>query len=65
MAKLRNVKSEVKGTKLLIEVDLSVDLGPSESGKTNLIASSGGFNDLEDGSGRKFNLMVTSPKRKQ
>jgi hypothetical protein len=35
----RNVNLRVDGTKLIIEVDLSQDLGLSASGKANLIAS--------------------------
>jgi hypothetical protein len=33
---------QVNGSKLVIEIDLSQDLGPSKSGKTILIASSEG-----------------------
>jgi len=38
----QNMKMEVKGNTLTITVDLSKDIGPSKSGKTTLIASSGG-----------------------
>lgn len=38
----QNIKAEVKGKKLVIEVDLDRDLGPSRSGKTILIATSAG-----------------------
>lgn len=37
-----NIKATVKGDKLLLEIDLKADLGPSASGKTNVIASSRG-----------------------
>ena len=39
---MKNVTMKVEGSKLVIEVDLSQDLGPSKSGKTVLIASSEG-----------------------
>lgn len=35
----RNVSVAVADGKLVLTVDLSIDLGPSASGKTNLIAS--------------------------
>ena len=37
-----NVMAEVKGNKLLIEVDLSVDLGLSKSGKSRSIGTTRG-----------------------
>lgn len=39
---MQNVKTEVKGQTLVITVDLSQRLGPSKSGKTELIASTNG-----------------------
>lgn len=39
---MNNVKMTVKGNTLTIEVDLSKEIGPSKSGKTTLIASTGG-----------------------
>ena len=39
---MKNMSMQVNGSKLVIEVDLSQDLGPSKSGKTVLIASSEG-----------------------
>lgn len=42
---MQNVTAHVKdnGKKLVIEVDLTQDLGPSSSGKTNIIATTSGF----------------------
>jgi len=37
-----NVETEVKGSKLVITVDLSKDFGRSKSGKTIIIASTQG-----------------------
>jgi hypothetical protein len=39
---MKNVAMKVTGNKLIIEVDLSQELGPSKSGKTLLIASTEG-----------------------
>jgi hypothetical protein len=39
---MKNMNMQVNGNKLVIEVDLSQDLGPSKSGKTILLASSEG-----------------------
>jgi hypothetical protein len=44
---MRNVKMTVKGTTLVIEVDLAKRLGPSGSGKTMIIASTDGSTKLE------------------
>jgi hypothetical protein len=39
---MENVVMKREGNKLIIEVDMSVDLGPSSSGKTRVIASTRG-----------------------
>jgi len=39
---MENVKMEVKGNMLTIQVDLSQRLGPSTSGKTTIIGTTGG-----------------------
>jgi len=44
---MMNVKSTVKGTKLIIEVDLAKDFGKSKSGKTTIIASTKGNKPIE------------------
>lgn len=44
-----NVKVETKGNVLTITVDLKKDLGPSASGKTNLIATTHGSMAIGDG----------------
>lgn len=43
---MQNVKMEVKGNKLLIEVDLTQEFGISASGKSMSIASSKGNKDI-------------------
>jgi len=39
---MKNVRTELKGTQLVITVDLAKDFGPSASGKTIIIASTCG-----------------------
>ncbi len=39
---MQNIKTELKGSILILEVDLSKNLGPSKSGKTLLIATTSG-----------------------
>ena len=39
---MTNVEMRVEGSKLIITADLSKDYGPSKSGKTTIIATSGG-----------------------
>lgn len=53
---LRNVEVEVCGDTLTITVDLSKELGPSASGKSTLIASTGGAVTVEGGA--RVNLSV-------
>ena len=44
---MENVKWEVKGGKLIIEIDLTQELGLSKSGKTISIASTKGNQKIE------------------
>lgn len=53
----KNVEMAVEGDRLSISVDLSVELGPSKSGKTIIIASTGG-NQLVFGREEKIGLNV-------
>ena len=39
---MKNVEMEVKGNMLTLKIDLSKNLGPSKSGKTELIATTSG-----------------------
>ena len=39
---MQNVKYEVKDNKLIIEIDLTKEFGPSKSGKTITVASTRG-----------------------
>ncbi len=44
---MQNVKMEVKGNKLSIEIDLAEEFGPSKSGKTITVASTRGNQRVE------------------
>lgn len=44
---MENVKLEVKDDKLIIEIDLKKEFGPSKSGKTITIASTRGNQKIE------------------
>jgi hypothetical protein len=54
---MQNVVYEVKGGKLIIEVDLRQEFGPSKSGKTVTIASTRGNQKIE-GTDAIFGLNV-------
>jgi hypothetical protein len=45
---MRNVKLSQKGNILTVEIDLSKTLGPSKSGKTMLIATTEGNQQIEN-----------------
>lgn len=53
---LKNVALDINGDTLTITVDLSKELGPSASGKSTLIASTGGAVTVEGGA--RVNLSV-------
>jgi hypothetical protein len=39
---VKNIVMEVKGTVLYLQIDLTQDFGPSNSGKTHIVASTEG-----------------------
>ena len=55
---MKNVEVSVKGTKLVIEVDLTKDFGASTSGKTTIVASSEGNANVPGFDAIKFGLNV-------
>jgi hypothetical protein len=57
----KNVKMALNGSLLTITVDLTVEFGDSKSGKTTIIASTGG-NQLVYGRGEKIGLNVYKSK---
>ena len=46
---MENVKVEKKGNSLVLTVDLSTKVGDSKSGKSVVIATTGGNDDVGDG----------------
>lgn len=55
---MENVKMEVKGNKLTIEVDLSKKGTPSKSGKSQVLATTHGNADVPGASGVKIGLNI-------
>lgn len=53
---MQNVELKVEGTKLLITVDLSKSFGPSQSGKTIIIASTHGNVEVTPGVKMRLNV---------
>lgn len=53
---MRNVTMKVEGKTLRIEVDLSQRLGPSKSGKTEIVASTDGISKLSAASLGQFGI---------
>lgn len=60
---MKNVSLSVEGNKLLIEVDLSQDFGPSSSGKSICIASSEGNKSVPGTEDIKIGLNVYRPNK--
>lgn len=46
---MQNVETKIEGNKLVITVDLTKDFGKSKSGKSTIVASTGGNVTLPDG----------------
>ena len=44
---MQNIKMEVKDNILTIQIDMTKQIGPSKSGKTNIIATTGGNQGVE------------------
>ena len=57
----KNVAITVKGNKMIIEVDLSKEQGPSQSGKTIIIGTTAGA--VEVAPGVKANINVYKTKK--
>lgn len=59
---MKNVKLTIDGDKLLVEVDLSQDFGPSSSGKSIVIASTEGNKPVGKGD-IKIGLNIYRPNK--
>lgn len=51
-----NVAYKIEGTKLTIEVSLTNEVGPSASGKTTIVAKSGGPDSKFAFAGKQFTI---------
>lgn len=59
---MQNMTMKVQGDKLLIEItSLKADGKKSASGKTKIIAGTGGFTGIDHSSGAKISVNVTVP----
>jgi len=59
-----NVKPRVEGNKLILEIDLSKDFGPSSSGKSLIVASTQGNVSIPGRDDVKLGLNVYRPQSK-
>jgi len=59
---MKNLQMHVEGKKLVIEIDLTKDLGPSASGKTTLVASTEGNVTIDGHEGFRLGLNVIKPR---
>jgi len=63
---MQNIQMRREGDKLLIEIDLSKDFGPSASGKTVIVASTRGNAPVPDAEGTMIGVncfRYTTPKK--
>ena len=57
----QNITYEVKGKKLILEIDTAAEGKESTSGKTKLVANSGGFQGILPG--MSLNVVMTKKKK--
>lgn len=55
---MKGINSRIDGRKLILEVDLDQDFGPSSTGKSNFVATTGGFIKIESEPGVSYGLNV-------
>ncbi|MHA2113685.1 MAG: hypothetical protein ACW98W_19670 [Candidatus Hodarchaeales archaeon] len=55
---MQNIKTELKGDKLHLTIDLGIELGESSSGKSMVVASTRGNQAVADSKGNQFKLGV-------
>lgn len=61
MSNSRGFQYRLEGERLIIEVDLSVSLGPSATGRSELIAVGSNLT-VKDGKGARLNVLVYKPR---
>jgi hypothetical protein len=62
---MKNIKYEVRGDILIINVDLKEHHGPSSSGKSTIIATTAGNHELPSHPGVVFGMNVYLRKREK
>lgn len=62
---MKGITATVEGRDLVLRINLDQDFGPSSSGKTNFVGTTGGFVKLDSEPGVSFGLNVVrkGPKR--
>jgi len=60
---MKGVNKRVEGDKLILEIDLNQNFGESSTGRSFVIASSEGFEKIEERPGMSFSLNVNLSKR--
>lgn len=63
MAQPRNVQISVTDNIAIITVDLTKDFGKSGTGKSNIVASSGGWQKVADIGGKEFDMNLLIVKK--
>ena len=58
---MQNITMKTTGDKLVIEIDLSKNLGTSKSGKSSIIATTSGNIEIENKPGIKIGINCYSP----
>ena len=57
-----NAAPEVRGVKLVVTVDLEVELGPSTTGRSTIIGNTHGFRDIPGMPGYWYNVLVAKKR---
>lgn len=48
MSEIQGIVKRVEDRKLILEIDLDADYGPTSTGKTHIVGSTGGFCKLDE-----------------
>lgn len=59
---MNNVETTISGDTLVIKINLKAEGAPSKSGKTQLVATTGGFQSVPGAAGFGLSLNVTKAK---
>jgi len=62
---MHNVKTQVKGNFLILAIDLTESCGLSSTGKSEMVAKTGGFTEIPETGGLEINLNLRRPIPKE